>query len=47
MEEKVRPKVFEGLKKLESAKKMGGLKMLEGQIILPVPSPCLHQTSGD
>ena len=47
MEEKERPKLLEGLKKLEGARKMGGLKMLEGQTILPVPSPCLHQTSGD
>ena len=47
MEEKERPKVFEGLKKLESGRKMGGLKMLQDQTILPVPSLCLHQTSGD
>ena len=41
------PRKLEGLKKLEGRKEMEGPKNVEGQIILPAPSPCLHQPSGD
>ena len=41
------PRKLEGLKKLEGRNEMEGPKNLEGQIILPAPSPCLHQPSGD
>ena len=41
------PRKLEGQKKLEGWNEMEGPKNVEGQIILPAPSPCLHQPSGD